>query len=394
MEVIVAGGGVSGTATAIALRRTGSDVTLYETHPDPAGQVGSFLSLASNGLRGLKALGCLDQVRQAGFAVATQRMWSGTGRLLAEVPRGRLSGDPLHSTTLMRGSLVEVLRECAAQAGVRIVTGRRLVGAEPAGNGIRALFADGPSVRADLLVGADGLWSAIRSVLDPGAPRPAYGGLYSVSGIAGGVPAETGAFNMIFARSGAFLHIPAPDGTVWWSAQVADPRPPDLTGVGDDWWLERLAELYRFEPQALEIIRATTQLHRPTLMHTLAEVPVWHDERVVLVGDAAHPVGAGQGASMAIEDAVVLARVLAEAGSTGEGLAEYDRLRRARIGKMAKAARTNRDAKTSGPLARRLRDLVMPIAFGHFYEKATTWLYAHDLGTLPAQAEESRPAEH
>ncbi|MFC9762811.1 NAD(P)-binding protein [Rhodococcus jostii] len=85
MEALVAGGGVSGTATAIALRRIGSDVTLYETHSDPAGQVGSFLSLASNGLRGLKALGCLDQVQQPGFAVPTQRMWSGTGRLLAEV---------------------------------------------------------------------------------------------------------------------------------------------------------------------------------------------------------------------------------------------------------------------------------------------------------------------
>lgn len=92
MEAIVAGGGVAGTATANALRRIGSDVTLYETHSDPAGQVGSFLSLASNGLRALEALGCLDQVQQAGFAVPTQRMWSSTGRLLAEVPRGRLSG--------------------------------------------------------------------------------------------------------------------------------------------------------------------------------------------------------------------------------------------------------------------------------------------------------------
>jgi len=394
VEAIVAGGGVSGTATAIALRRIGSDVTLYETHPDPAGQVGSFLSLASNGLRGLEALGCLDQVQQAGFAVPTQRMWSGTGRLLAEVPRGRLSGDPLFSATLMRDSLVEVLRKCATQAGVRIVTGRRLVAAEPVGDGIRAQFADGSSARADLLVGADGLWSATRSVLDPGAPRPVYGGLYSVSGVADGVPAEAGTFNMVFARCGAFLHIPAPDGTVWWSAQVADPRPPKPTDVGDDRWLDRLAELYRFEPKALEIIRATTQLHRPTLMHTLAEVPIWHDERVVLVGDAAHPVGAGQGVSMAIEDAVVLARALADADSTGEGFAEYHRLRRARIGKMAKAARTNRDAKTVGPIARRFRDLVMPVAFGHFYERATTWLYTHDLGTLPAQAVQTRPAEH
>ncbi|MDI9935143.1 hypothetical protein QM806_06715 [Rhodococcus sp. IEGM 1351] len=74
-----------------------------------------------------------------------RRRRSGTGRLLAEVPHGRLSGDPLHSTTLKRGSLVEVLRECAEQAGVRIVTGRRLVGAEPTGHGVRAQFADGSS---------------------------------------------------------------------------------------------------------------------------------------------------------------------------------------------------------------------------------------------------------
>jgi salicylate hydroxylase len=287
-----------------------------------------------------------------------------------------------------------VLRKCATQAGVRIVTVRRLVAAEPVGDGIRVQFADGSRARADLLVSADGLWSATRSVLDPGTSRPAYGGLYSVSGVADGVPAEAGTFNMVFARCGAFLHIPAPDGTVWWSAQVADPRPPKPTDIGDHRWLDRLAELYRFEPKALEIIRATTQLHRPTLMHTLAEVPIWHDERVVLVGDAAHPVGAGQGVSMAIEDAVVLARALADADSTGEGFAEYHRLRRARIGKMAKAARTNRDAKTVGPIARRFRDLVMPVAFGHFYERATTWLYTHDLGTLPAQAVQTRPAEH
>ncbi|WP_419999881.1 hypothetical protein [Streptomyces boninensis] len=100
-------------------------VTVYETYAEPAGQVGSFLSLASNGLRVLRTLGLLERVQAARFAVPRQRMWSGSGKLLGDVPRGRLSGDDLHSVTLMRGALVEVLRAEALAAGAEIITGER-----------------------------------------------------------------------------------------------------------------------------------------------------------------------------------------------------------------------------------------------------------------------------
>src|SRR5262245_12481060 len=100
MRIVVVGGGVAGAASAIALRRIGAEVTVYEAHADPAGEIGSFLSLASNGLRGLGALGCLEQVRRLGVAVPRQRIWSGSGRLLGDVPRGRSSGDTMHSVTL------------------------------------------------------------------------------------------------------------------------------------------------------------------------------------------------------------------------------------------------------------------------------------------------------
>jgi 2-polyprenyl-6-methoxyphenol hydroxylase-like FAD-dependent oxidoreductase len=79
---VIVGGGVAGAASAIALRRIGAEVDVYEAYEDPAGPVGSFLSLAANGLRGLAALGCLSQVQEAGFPVAWQRMWSGNGKLL------------------------------------------------------------------------------------------------------------------------------------------------------------------------------------------------------------------------------------------------------------------------------------------------------------------------
>ncbi|CCH33070.1 hypothetical protein ABZ816_33690 [Actinosynnema sp. NPDC047251] len=102
----------------------------------------------------------------------------------------------------------------------------------------------------------------------------------------------------------------------------------------------------------------------------------------MLIGDAAHPVGAGQGASMALEDAVMPAQRLRDALSVEDALTGFDRERRARVGKMVDAAAANRDAKTAGRFASRIRDLVMPIVFPRVYPKATRWLYTYDPGPL------------
>ncbi|MCK9926257.1 FAD-dependent monooxygenase [Frankia sp. Mgl5] len=374
MRVVVVGGGVAGAASAIALTQAGAAVTVYEAHAEPAGPVGSFVSLAANGLRALDALGCLPPVQAAGRAVERQRMWSGGGRLLGDVPRGRRSGDPLHSVTLMRADLVSVLRTEAARLGARIRTGERL--------DTTALERLHAADVADLIVGADGIWSATRRLLHPTAPEPGYAGLYTVSGESHGLDIEPDAFNMIFGRRGAFLHVPAPDGGVWWSAQVSARTPPDPRTVGVD----DLAEIFGTEQRAVAVLRATTRVHGGTLLHTLPLVRGHHDGRIVLIGDAAHPVGAGQGASMALEDAVVLAQELGRRTTTSDALAVYDRLRGDRLGKMVKAAIANRDAKTAGPVAARLRDLIMPIVFPRMYERATGWLYDYDLGSLPTAA--------
>jgi salicylate hydroxylase len=376
MRVVIAGGGVAGAASAIAIARSGAEVTVYEAHEDPAGTVGSFLSLAVNGLRALEFLGCLPQVQAAGFAVARQRMWAGNGKLLGDVARGRRPGDPLHSVTLMRADLVTVLRDAATRAGARIITGQPLTGAD-----LRGPRAAG----ADLIVGADGIWSAARRAVDPAAPEPAYAGLYSVSGVSDGLDwAEPGTWNMIFGRHGAFIYLPAPDGTIWWSAQVSAKAPPeDLAGVGPG----RLATVFSGEQRAVAILGGARTVRAATLHHVLAPVRRWHGSDIVLIGDAAHPAGAGQGASMAIEDAVELARQLGRPGTVADGLARFDAARRDRAGKMAKIAAANRDAKTAGPVSAALRNLIMPVMFGRFYERATGWLYDYDPGTTPAEGE-------
>jgi salicylate hydroxylase len=382
MRAVVIGGGVGGSASAIALARTGAEVTVYEAYEDPAGPVGSYVSLAVNGLHALGALGCLEPVQRAGFPVARQLMWSGRGRQLGDVARGRSPGDPLHSVTLMRADLVTALRAEALCAGARIVTGERLAGT-----------ADPRAAEADLVVGADGIWSGTRRELDPAAPQPRYAGIYHVSGTSDADRAGPGisghGFNWIFARHGVFIYLPAPDGTVWWSAQVgAAQQPADPAAVS----LDDLQETFRTEPQAAAVLRAATGVRAANLGWVLAPVTRRHNDRVVLVGDAAHPVGAGQGASMAMEDAVVLARELAAASGIAAGLAAFDRERQPRSGKLAKTEAANRDAKVAGPVATRMRELIMPHVFSRFYEKATGWLYEYDPGTLPSGDERSRVA--
>ncbi len=353
---------------AVALRLIGADVTVYEAYRNPAGPYGSFVSLASNGLRALDALGCLPQVQQAGFPVARQRMWSGSGKLLGDVPRGRRAADQLLSVTVMRSDLVSALRQEAVRLGARVVIGERVVDAR-----------DARVTVADVVVGADGIWSTMRRAVDPAAPEPTYARMSTVSGISDGLGLESGAFNMIFGRHGAFIYLPAPDGSVWWSAQVSHPDQPDLDLIGT----AELAAMFRTEPRAAEIIGGSSGSLVATRNHVLGEVARQQDGRVILIGDAAHPVGAGQGASMALEDAVVLGRQLAGSPSVPAAMASFETERRGRLGKMAKAASANRDAKTAGPVASRMRDLVMPLTFNRFYEKATGWLYDYDPGKLP-----------
>jgi len=138
-------------------------------------------------------------------------------------------------------------------------------------------------------------------------------------------------------------------------------------------------------------------VHAANLGHLLKPVIRRHGGRTVLIGDAAHPVSAGQGASAALEDAVILGRHLAGAGAgagaaAGAGawagaiagaLAAFDRERQPRAGQLAKMAAGNRDAKTAGPVATRMREMIMPHVFNRFYEHATGWLYDFDPGTLP-----------
>ena len=231
-------------------------------------------------------------------------------------------------------------------------------------------LADGEELPAELLIGADGIHSAVRGVIDPDAPRPTYGGLLNTGGRAQGMPADarSGHYEMIFGRRAFFGHVRAPDGEVWWFANVpwaTEPSRDELLGLRQDDLRTRLLGLFADDAgPACELIEASGEPMPLSPIHSLPHLPHWHRGRMLAVGDAAHAPSpsSGQGASLAIEDAVVLASCLREAADVEAAFARFEQLRRPRVEKIIRWAARMNSSKAAGPVGRVVRDAVLPVA--------------------------------
>jgi 2-polyprenyl-6-methoxyphenol hydroxylase-like FAD-dependent oxidoreductase len=179
---IIAGCGIGGPVAALALRRAGIDAVIFEAHDGDAEFVGSFLNLASNGLDALDAIDAQHAVRSHGFPTPRMVMWSGSGKRLGEVANGLTRSGGGGSITIERGRLHAALRAEAESRGIRIERGKRLIAASSPVSEAIAHFADGSTATADVLIGADGLHSQVRRLIDPAAPAPRFTRQLSLGG--------------------------------------------------------------------------------------------------------------------------------------------------------------------------------------------------------------------
>ncbi len=388
MTAIVVGGGIAGTVAAIALQRAGITPLVHEARPPDADERGAFLTVAVNGLTALRALD-LDpgQLLAAGYPTPRLLLTNGSGRRLAELPLGGPAPDGTTTTTIRRADLYAALRAAATERGIAIRYGRRLVALAEDGDGVIATFADGATARGDLLIGADGLRSRTRHLLDPAAPQPRYLGLLNAGGfttgpVAADVDRTPGVVHMTFGRRCFVGWSVAPDGSVWWFANPPAKRPADPTTWTPAGWRDHLLDLVAADAgPAAAIIRATPEVLGPWNTFDLPRVPVWRTGRVALVGDAAHAASpsSGQGASMAIEDTVTLGRCVAGGGDVPGALAAYERARRARVEKVVAFGRRNGSGKTAGPVGAWLRDAITPPLMRMLYRKGdpASWILDH-----------------
>ncbi|MCW6530827.1 FAD-dependent monooxygenase [Sphingomonas sp. MMSM20] len=387
----IVGAGFAGLGLALALARRGFAPTVIEKRSEEQLlNEGIFLTLAPNGMNALRGLGLADAALARGIETRGLVFHNEHGRVLGALDYTRhVQRFAAPSVTIPRGELGAILLEAARAAGIAIRFGTAVDAVTQTSSDLLVTGSDGGGERFDILVGADGLRSRVRRLAMPDLPAPAYNGLQGSGGIVDmpDVPPTDGLMHMTFGRNAFFGYIKAPAAPVHWFntfPQAEENRATPLTGAP---LAQFLAGLHRLDPEVNRRIiaavdpadiRVYPDFDIPSLSH-------WSLGRVVLIGDAAHAVTphSGQGASMALEDALVLAAAIAAEPTPARAFERFESLRRARVEAAVRLGRqSGTPKKAQGWLSLRLRDLLLPL-FVPLGQKAQERLFVYRVDQEP-----------
>jgi len=365
VSIIIVGAGIGGLSAAIALRQAGHAVSVFE-RATAFEQVGAGLTLTPPGLRALDALGLLAPTLTASDNVARTAFIDHASGDLLRMSESRETPDRPATTeetrVIHRSDMHAILLEAALAAGVVLRTGSEMIGIDQDAEHATVRFADGETSRADLVVACDGLRSIARRQLQTGDPLRniglvAWRALIPIEavadiwdGYASAVHMGPGAtFVRYTVRHGALLNCVAIVKTdviaadSWSAASTTAELTRHFTG-----WSAGLQALLARIPEA--------SLFKWPLFDR-DPIERWTDGRITLLGDAAHPMlpFLGVGATMAIEDAVVLGRSLAAGVSAAAGLADYEKSRIDRAIEVTLASRRQAEVMLNALSAENMR---------------------------------------
>lgn len=392
-HVLIAGAGIAGLTAALFLAKSGWRITICDREPTLA-EVGAGLQLAPNATRLLDQIGIVDDLDDIAVEPNALKVWRGlNGEQMASAPMGKKARERFGAPFLVthRADLQNALiRRVAAHPDITLRLGLRLVDIREGEASIAGLFeaAEGPEIRieADLLVGADGLWSRARTLA--GLPAPTrYSGKTAWRTI---IPREEAP---VFAREADVNLWMGPDAHLV-HYPVCGGRDINVVAIIEDDWRDEgwsapgnpdvLASRFRgWCSKARDLVGAADSWKRWALVDRAPESR-WSRARMTLLGDAAHPMMPflAQGASQGIEDAAVLATLLRKVHREGFPLAtalrQYDAVRIPRSARVQKSARQQGQIYHFDGIRASLRDTALRMLPGDALMQRFAWIYGHN----------------
>jgi 2-polyprenyl-6-methoxyphenol hydroxylase-like FAD-dependent oxidoreductase len=388
-KALIIGAGIAGPVAAIFLKRAGFDAELYEAWPYSTG-IGGGLQIAPNGMHVLAELGLAEEMIRRGSVAESFDFYSQSGRRLGSLNRNMEARFGQPAVNLCRAVLNEMLINKAWCSNVELNFEKRLAAIEDrADRPVLVHFSDGSTAEGDFVVGADGVHSAVRAHVVPDGPKPFDTGLI---GFGGFVPRRAVAdwpigqrVETTFGQSGFFGYgfcSPDPaDGLMWWSTQPSYGKDAATFRVmSQDAIRRHLQDFHRGWHDPIPQILTAAENIVVTDTLDVATLPMWSRGRTLLIGDAAHATSphAGQGASLALEDAMRLGKLMQLDRELGLIFQNFEAERRPRAEKIVALARRNGNSKrefsaTGAWLRDHMLKLLLPIS-----AKGMDFIYAYD----------------
>ncbi len=388
-KALIIGAGIAGPVAAMFLKRAGIEADIYEAWPYSTG-IGGGLQIAPNGMHVLAELGLADELIGLGSIAESFDFYTQGGKKLGSLNRNMRERFGQPAVNLCRATLNEMLVDKAWSSNVSVYFEKRLVKIEDrADQPVIAHFSNGSEAEGDFVIGADGVHSAVRRHVIPDGPRPFDTGLIGFGGFVPRAVIENLPIGQrvetTFGQSGffgyGFCSSNPEDGAMWWSTQPSHGMTAAAYRLqSQDAIKQHLRDFHAgwHDPIAAIIEAAENIVVTDTL--DVATLPTWSRKRTLLIGDAAHATSphAGQGASLALEDAMLLGRLMLDGQELGQTFQNFEHERRPRAEKIVAIARRNGNSKREfGPTGAWIRDhmlkLLLPLT-----SKGMDFMYAYD----------------
>ncbi|MDZ7962151.1 MAG: FAD-dependent oxidoreductase [Aulosira sp. DedQUE10] len=325
-KIIIIGGGIGGAATALALHQAGFDVTVYERTSELR-EVGAGIALWANATHVLKNLGLLEDAIRVGNPITNYQFNSQSGKQLVNV---NVDGFDLPVLGIHRADLHALLWGNVPRE--KFVLGQLFERFHQAGDKVQADFASGLKVDGDALIGADGLKSRVRAVLLGDNP-PIYRNFTTWRGLTDYIPTgyRSGYIREFFGSGKAFGFMMLGTNRMYWYAAAKAPEAQPDSALGRKRELEEM--FHNWFPSIPKLIAATDEANiLKTDLYDRIPTRPWGKQNITLLGDAAHPMlpTLGQGACMALEDALVITKCLQTQSDATSAFQQYESQRFAR----------------------------------------------------------------
>ena len=387
--IIIIGAGYAGLSLALFLKKAGISSTVFEAYPEVK-NIGGGIGLAPNGINVLQELGLSEKVINAGKIVDYNNFRNYRGKFLARIRPNAIKkfGQPF--MMISRAALHEILYQEVVKQGIEVNFQKRLRGINEDTEGITAIFDDESRVESALIIGADGIHSATRKIIFNNAFPEEYTGFYGAGGFVQRSTVEQylgrhdhDALNLSFGLSGFFgFSFQTVDELTWWcSLELSEQDAKQtLTNFSAGTLKNKLIADYKDFYQPVPQLIANTDHIIKTVMYDMPSLPEWYKGKTILIGDAAHAVSptSGLGASLALEDAMILAKLLRKytTNEYSQAFSDFQSARKSRTEKVrADANKHNTDKKVHSRASAWFRDTMMWLFLRLFGLGTADWKY-------------------